>query len=286
MLRPTAGRARVAFQGELGAYSQGAVYAFFGKVDVVPLPTLQRVFASLSEPPGGQVDFAVVPIENSVAGSVGETFDLLFSSDVRIVGETSIPVRHCLMIHRDAGPEGITKVMSHPQGLAQCREYLDAHHRGWEQVPAYDTAGSAKMIRDRAMKDTAAIASELACEIYGMTLLARGVEDDHSNATRFVVIARADAPGETAPTGDDKTSVIFTTSHAAGSLVRALGCLSSRGISLARVESRPIRGRSWEYSFYVDFYGHMKDKKCAEGLEELGRDTLQLKVLGSYPRAV
>lgn len=283
---------RISFQGELGAYSQSAVYSFFGRdnvAEVMPLPTLQRVFSELCSDPKtnpSKPNYAVVPIENSIAGSVGETFDLLVSRDVKIIGETAVPVQHALVIHRDADLKDVKKVISHPQALAQCREYLDAHH--WEQIAVYDTAGAVKMVRDENLLDTAAIASELACEIYRMKLVQRNIEDDHSNKTRFVILVSApEASGLLPePSGSDKTSVIFSTKHAPGSLVRALSVLSFRGINLSRIESRPIKSKPWEYYFYVDFDGHLKEERCKQAIEDLQTQTLELKLLGSYKRAI
>jgi prephenate dehydratase len=277
-----------AIQGELGAYSQQAVYSFFGRKkvsEVLPLPTLQRVFSVLTQKRNAP-EYAVVPIENSSAGSVGETIDLLISKDVRIIGETSIPVKHCLIIHKDATLGKIKRVMSHPQALAQCREYLDNNGKNWEQVSVYDTAGSVKMIKEQNLKDTAGIASELASEIYGMKLVKKGIEDDPSNTTRFVVIEDAKNLTLTEPSGDDKTSAIFATKHEPGCLVRALSVLSSNGINLNRIESRPFRGRPWEYYFYVDFSGHMKDEKIGGAVEDLRGEVEELKILGSYKRRV
>jgi len=295
---------KVAFQGELGAYSQSAVYAFFGKSnvgEVIPLPTLQRVFGAVCGE-SSSPDFAVVPIENSLAGTVGETVDLLIQKDVRIVGETSVPVEHCLIIHKDTTLDKIRKVMSHPQALAQCREYLDKSGRGWEQVSIYDTAGSVKMIKEQHLLDTAGIASELAAEIYGMKVAKRRIEDDHSNRTRFIVIERVskrkkkkDSAGsnlatstfvDTEPTGKDKTSAIFVTRHEPGALVSALAALSTLGINLTKIESRPMRGRAWEYYFYVDFEGHVKEERCRKAIAKLAQQTEELKVLGSYRRGV
>ena len=280
-----------AIQGELGAYSQQAVYSFFGREvpkQIVTLPTLQRVFSLIN---GNAVapDFAVVPVENSLAGSVGETIDLLISKNVRIVGETSVPVSHCLIIHKDTSIDRIRKVMSHPQALAQCREYLDRMGRYWEQVSVYDTAGSVKMIREQNLMDVAGIASELACEIYGMKLAAREIEDDPSNRTRFVVVEsgeRKESNLPTEPTGDDKTSAIFATKHEPGCLVRALSALSSRAINVDRLESRPIKGKPWEYYFWIDFSGHVKEDQCKKAIEDLRYQTEELKILGSYPRGV
>jgi prephenate dehydratase len=279
----------VAFQGELGAYSQAAIYSFFERDmvhEVVHLPTLQRVFDTICIEKDAP-RFAVVPIENSTAGSVGETIDLLISKNVRIVGETSVPVEHCLIIHKNTSLDKITKVMSHPQALAQCREYLDKFGRGWEQVSVYDTAGSVKMIKEQSLKDTAGIASELAAEIYEMQLVKKGIEDDPSNATRFVVIE--DSKKEQAPlkpTGNDKTSAIFAVKHDPGCLVRALSCLSFRGINIDKLESRPFRGRPWEYYFYMDFSGHIMEDKCAKAIEDLRNQCEELKILGSYPRGI
>jgi chorismate mutase / prephenate dehydratase len=282
----------VAIQGELGAYSQQAVYSFFGRDvarKIIPLPTLQRVFSAIDGSASTPPDFAVVPIENSLAGSVGETIDLLISRNVRVVGETSVPVSHCLIIHKDTTLDRIRKVMSHPQALAQCREYLDRSGRGWEQVSVYDTAGSVKMIKEQNLMEVAGIASELACEIYGMKLAAREIEDDPSNRTRFVVVengVKKVSNLETEPTGDDKTSAIFATKHEPGCLVRALSALSSRAINVDRIESRPIKGKPWEYYFWIDFSGHVKEDRCNKAIEDLRYQTEELKILGSYPRGV
>jgi prephenate dehydratase len=282
----------VAFQGELGAYSQQAVYSFFGRDNtrrVVPLPTLQRVFSVICEEKKSAPDFAVVPIENSLAGSVGETIDLLISKNVRIVGETSIPIRHCLIIHKNTALGKIKRVMSHPQALAQCREYLDKNGKNWEQVSVYDTAGSVKMIKEQKLMDAAGIASELAAEIYGMKLVKKGIEDDTSNTTRFVVVENAEKKRSVIgdrPSGDDKTSAIFATKHEPGCLVRALSVLSTKEINLNRIESRPYRGRPWEYYFYMDFSGHEKDEKVRNAIDELRGAVEELKILGSYERRV
>ena len=281
----------VAIQGELGAYSQQAVYSFFGKENVkkvLALPTLQRVFHALCSGKAAP-NYAVVPIENSSAGSVGETIDLLISRNVRIVGETKVPVQHCLIVHPDSKLTKIKKVMSHPQALAQCREYLDKNGKGWEQVAVYDTAGSIKMIKEQRLLDTAGIASELASEIYGMKVVKKGIEDDKTNTTRFVVIqdgAGTVSEAATEPTGDDKTSAIFATKHEPGCLVKALSALSSNGINLNRIESRPYRGRPWEYYFYVDFSGHMKDESVRNAIDELKDHVEELKILGSYLRRI
>jgi prephenate dehydratase len=278
----------VAFQGEIGAYSQSAVFSFFGRTKVKqvrPLPTFSQVFASLFVEP--RCDFAVVPIENSLAGSVGESLDLLRLNDVRIIGEVKIPIEHLLLAQKNTNILQIKKVISHPQALAQCRKFLDS--RQWQQVAVYDTAGAAKMIKEENLNDTAAIAGELAGEIYHLKVLARGIEDDSSNSTRFVVIARSfrqkgnRSISDFRPRGKGrKTSVIFSTQHLPGSLVNALSTFSTRGINLTKVESRPMKSRPWEYYFFVDFEGDLEDPKCAEALRELQSCTSEIKVLGSY----
>jgi prephenate dehydratase len=294
---------RVSFQGEVGAYSQGAVYSFFGREnvrEVVPLPTFRSVFHSLSQINDkvdenenrhrtNVVDFAVVPIENSLAGSVGETLDLLLSSNVRIIGEVSIPISHALMAKKGGSIAQIARVMSHPQAIAQCKAFLDA--RNWQQVAVYDTAGAAKMISEQGLEDTAAIASELAAEIYHLEILERDIEDDRSNQTRFVVIKESSNKEEEElqnvvldPGAKFKTSILFSTKHRPGSLVEALSALSVRKINLTKIESRPMKSRPWEYYFFVDFEGHERDGTCADALAELETKTNELKILGSYRR--
>jgi prephenate dehydratase len=281
----------VAFQGELGAYSQSAVYTYFGKEkikQVVPLPTFSQVFASLFSTHA--CDYAVIPIENSLAGSIGETLDLLHSSDVKIVGEVSIPIEHGLLARKGVPLNQIRKVISHPQAIAQCKRYLDS--KDWQQIPVYDTAGAAKMVRDENLKDTAAIASRLAAEIYGLEILERNIEDDSLNSTRFVVIesnAKSQESRNLGSTGSViqssiryKTSVIFATEHKPGALVGALSALSTRNINLTKIESRPIKSRPWEYYFFIDFEGHKDDQNCREALQELKRKTSEIKILGSY----
>jgi prephenate dehydratase len=280
----------IAFQGELGAYSQSAVYEFFGRkgVRVVPLATLQEVFRNLFTKRRPRPDLAVVPIENSTAGSVGETIDFLAASRVRIVGETSIPIHHCLMTNRGTRLEEIRRVLSHPQALSQCRNFLALEGRHWQQIPTYDTAGSAKMISEQRLAGAAAIAGELAAEIYGMTVVRKNIEDDHTNTTRFIVVEASGGakPRErNEPSGEDKTTVIFFAKHKPGSLVRALDCFSSRGINLLKIESRPIRGKPWEYLFYIDVEGHVEERECSRAMADLRSRATKVKLLGSYPKA-
>jgi prephenate dehydratase len=270
----------VGFQGERGAYSELAVYKHFGEgeVNVIPFEDLSDVFDAVVS---GQVQLGIVPIENSLAGSIGETFDLLINLDVTIAGEVAIAISHCLIGNKGGTVKDVKRVYSHPQALEQCREFLSKMKL--EQVPAYDTAGSVKLVKQLEKKENAAIASEVAAKIYEMEILAKNIEDEKTNQTRFLIISKKErAP----PTSSDKTSVIFSTKHAPGALVRALSCLSSWGINMDRIESRPMRSKPWEYFFYVDFDGHQENERVREALADLKKNSEYIKILGSYPKTV
>jgi chorismate mutase / prephenate dehydratase len=266
----------VSFQGEHGAYSEQAAYDFFGEsIKTKPCAALKDVFREVEERP---VSFGVVPAENSLEGTITQTYDLLLQSPLQISGEIKIKISHCLLGLPGTNLKDISKVYSHPQALAQCRRFLEDLHVTVE--PAYDTAGSAKMIMERGLRGAAAIAGERAGALYGLDMVRREIEDDPENYTRFFVVGKDDAP----PTGKDKTSIVFGTKHSPGSLHRALNELAIRGINLTKIESRPIRGTPWEYHFFVDFEGHRSDQSCADALRGLARSVTFVKVLGSYPR--
>ena len=267
---------RVAFQGERGAYSEEAVAAFFGEVDVLPCSMLREVFDAVSS---GRAERGVVPVENSQAGSINETYDLLLAHSLYISGELDLRIRHCLLALPGQTLEGIRKVSSHPQALAQCEAYLREH--GLEPVPAYDTAGSAKLLADQQARGVAAIASRRAAQIYGLAVLAEGIESNPANFTKF--LALADVPAMRAR--DCKTSIVFTTRNWPGALYRALGAFATRDINLTKLESRPRREVPWEYVFYVDFEGYQHDPPAAAALAELAGLTTFLRVLGSYPKS-
>jgi len=268
---------RVAFQGEIGAYSESAIYEFFGQnVQPIPCKRFSDVFRSVES---GETEFGVVPIENSIEGSVTQVYDLFLEYDLKVCGEVVLRIAHCLIANPGIELGSIKVIFSHPQALGQCRNFLE--RLNCELISTYDTAGSVKMIKERGMLDAAAIASERAAEIYGMNILARDIADNPNNYTRFFVLSKNDAP----PTGNDKTSIIFSTRHVPGALYRALGEFALRGINLTKIESRPTRQRPWEYNFYLDFEGHRTEARCAEALEGLRRNTLFLKILGSYPKA-
>jgi chorismate mutase/prephenate dehydratase len=268
---------KVAYQGERGAYSESAVYQFFGeKAEVQPCKDFRDVFESVKR---REVEAGVVPVENSIEGSVNQNYDLFFSYDLKVCGEVIVRVAHCLIVNPGTSMSQIKSVYSHPQALAQCRSYLEKAK--WELIPTYDTAGSVKIIKEQKLLNAAAIASERAAEIYNMNILAKDIADNPENYTRFFVLSKEDSP----PTGKDKTSIIFSAKHEPGSLYHALGEFAKRNINLTKIESRPTRQTPWEYNFYLDFEGHRTEPKCAEALNTLKRYAIFVKVLGSYPKA-
>ena len=268
---------RVAFQGERGAYSESAVYSFFGaSVEVKPCRDLAEVFENVDKQ---ESQYGVVPVENSLEGSVNQTYDLFLTHDLKVCGEIILRVSHCLIANPSTSLEAVKAVYSHPQALAQCRNFLERFGR--ELIPTYDTAGSVKMLKEKGLKDAAAVASERAAELYGMKILAREIEDNPANYTRFFVLSHEDSP----ITGRDKTSIIFSAAHTPGSLYTALGEFAKRNINLTRIESRPTKQTPWEYNFYLDFEGHRGEARCAEALKALEKSAAFIKILGSYARA-
>lgn len=267
----------VAFQGELGAYGNEAVFSHFGR-EAQPFPcrSFQDVFASVSS---GKVDLGLVPVENSLAGSINDNYDLLRQHDLFVTGEICHPVHHCLMALPGQTLADVKRVISHPQALAQVEVYL--RQLGVEVVATYDTAGSAKMIREQELQGVAAVAGAGAAELYNLEILARNIQTVPDNTTRFVALSRT--PAERGP-GPHKTMLVLSTSHQPGSLYRALGALAERKINLLKLESRPSRNRAWEYVFYLDFEGHREDPPVREALAELATHTVFCKVLGSFTR--
>ncbi len=270
----------VAFQGERGAFSEEAAVAALGP-DIRPLPcrSFPDVFAAVV---AGRAAYGVVPIENSLTGSIRENYDLLLAHELHIVGETEIRIRHCLLALPGVRLAGIRRVLSHPQALAQCERTLRELLPDAELVPVYDTAGSALIIRREGLRDAAAIAGRRAAEIHGMAVLAEDLADSPENYTRFLVLGREPV----VPEGPAKTSIVFAAENVPGALHRCLEPFAMRGIDLTKIESRPLRERRWEYLFYVDFAGGAHEARCREALEELRGRTTFLRVLGSYPRTV
>jgi len=270
-------RMRVAFQGEKGAYSESAVYAFFGpSADIKPCGDLSDVFESVEK---GETEFGVVPIENSIEGSVNQTYDLFLTHNVKVCGETILKIDHCLIANPNVWLDSIKVIYSHPQALAQCRNFLE--RLGCDLIPTYDTAGSVKIMKEKKLRDAGAIASERAAGLYGMKILAKGIADNPNNYTRFFVLSKNDSP----PTGRDKTSIIFSVKHIPGSLYHALGEFAKRNINLTKVESRPTKQKPWEYNFYLDFEGHRHEERCQEALRGLEKKAVFMRILGSYSKA-
>lgn len=270
--------ARVAFQGERGAYGEMAALQFFPKANLLPKKTFQDVFDAAEY--AAAADYIVVPVENSIEGSVNEIYDLLLQTRMSVMGEVYQRVRHCLITNR--GAKKIKYVHSHPQALAQCRGYLQ--RKKLEPVPAYDTAGAVKMIKENRMLNSAAIASKRAAELYDMKILDEDIQDRKNNYTRFLVLSPKKTKDD-AKAGQYKTSMIFSVKHVPGALFGIIGEFAIRRINLTKIESRPTKETPWEYNFYVDFEGHAQDKAVQEALRSIKPKTSYLKILGSYKKA-
>lgn len=269
---------RVVYQGERGAYSEDAVARVFGDhADALPCLEFGDAFEAVDT---GDATHAVLPVENSIEGTVAQVNDLLFEHDLTVTSEVILAVDHCLIANPRATIEDIRVVYSHPQALAQCRRFLARHPR-WRQIPTYDTAGSVKIIKANGRKEEAAIASRRSAELYRMKVLAEGIQTDHENYTRFFVLEKH--PHKVR--GADKTSIAFVAKNVPGSLHACLGEFAKRGINLTKLESRPRRARPWNYVFYADFEGTMDEPKCREAVGALVTTAGFVKVFGSYRRA-
>ncbi len=267
----------VAFQGEHGAYSEEAIRQQFGaEVDTLPSRTFEDIFASLDD---DRSSMGVVPVENSLAGSINKSYDLLLDHDFRVQGEILLRVRHNLLTLPGNGDK-IEQVRSHPQALAQCESFLNRH--GFTAIPWYDTAGSAKELAEHPEPQVGVIASVLAAEIYDLEIVQQGIEDLLFNFTRFFVIGKGDAQ----QSENAKTSLVFATPHSPGALYACLGEFAERNINLVKLESRPRRNRPWQYVFYLDFEGHWQEPDCSAAVLGLLNRAAFVKMLGSYPAAV
>jgi prephenate dehydratase len=264
----------IAYQGEPGAFSEAASRQIDAAAELLPCREFEDVFHAVS---AGRADYGVLPIENSIGGSIHRNFDLLQQNDLPIVGETEVPVVHHLLALPGTTLEQVRRIYSHPQGLAQCERFLrtltDVEIRA-----SYDTAGSAKMIAGDRMVDAAAIASARAGEVFGLQTLRAGIQDYDHNTTRFLVIGRQ--PLSNAP--HDKTSIVFTLPNEPGALFKALSAFSLRNIDLTKLESRPMPSRKWEYLFYMDLKASPEEPACARALAHLGEIAPMLRILGSY----
>jgi prephenate dehydratase len=275
-------RKRVAFQGARGAFSEEASRLLVGdNVVYLPCERFEEVFRALAD---GKVDYAVVPIENTLAGSVHENYDHLLNFKLPIVAEGRVRIVHNLIAHPDAKPSEIRRAISHPVALNQCLRFF-AQHPGIRSETYYDTAGSVKRVMEQGDMTTAAIASRAAAEYYGAKILKRSIEDDRENYTRFFLLTLKKRRQRSKPAGRPKTSIVFATRNEPGALFRCLAAFSLRDINLMKIESRPLRGRPWEYLFYLDFLGDPEETRARNAMSHLGEMTELLAVLGSYPEA-
>ena len=273
-------RQRTGIQGELGAFSQEAVRQLLGDhAEVVPYPTFEAVFRALRS---GRIAAAVIPMENTLAGSVHENYDHLLHFDVRIAAETNLRIVHNLIAPPGVRFADIRKVYSHPVALNQCLKFF-ARHRKLERTPFYDTAGSVKMVMEQRTPGAAAIASSVAAGIYGGTILKRSIEDDRRNFTRFFLLYPSKRLPAPRPSKEWKTSLVFTTRNIPGALFRGLAAFALRDLNLTKIESRPLHGKPWEYLFYVDFLGRENEPRVQNALRHLAEIADFLRVLGSYP---
>ena len=266
---------RVSFQGERGAYSDAASISFFGdNIEVIPCPTFADV---LKNTENGVSDYSVLPVENSLEGSVGESNDLLLSTNLKAVNEIYHRIHHCLI--GTGSLADIDTVYSHPQALGQCRQFIQEN--SLKTIPSYDTAGSVKIIKDLNKSNVACIASKNAAEIFGVPVIQDGIEDNANNYTRFLIFSKE----KNDKTENSKTSIIFSVKHEAGALYQIINEFYQNKINLTKIESRPNKNTLGEYNFYVDFEGHQDDSTVKDVLQKLRDNTTFLKILGSYPIA-
>ncbi|MFH0889367.1 MAG: prephenate dehydratase [Planctomycetota bacterium] len=266
----------IGFQGEHGAYGEVAVISFDKAMVPLPCREFSDVFEVVSE---GQIDFGIVPVENSLEGAVTEVNDLLVMTDLKIVGEVKLPIHHSLLALPETDYREIKMVYSHPQALAQCRGFLSRNNL--EPIPFYDTAGAAKMISDTRAKAAAAIASKSCAELYNLEIIKEEIEDNKSNFTRFLILAK-----EPSKEPGNKCSIVFSTKHEAGTLFTVIEIFSDADINLTRIESRPIRNDPGKYAFFLDFQGLDRDTKVIKALESVQQKSVMFKFLGCYKEAV
>jgi prephenate dehydratase len=270
---------KIAFQGIRGAYSELALHEHFGKsAETVSCDSFDDVFEAVN---GGEVAYGLIPVENTIAGTVVENYDLLFANDLFVIAEVYLPIRHTLLGKKGTRLEEITQALSHPHALKQCKDYLKSH--GIKMIPTYDTAGAAQAVADGDRMDCAAIASELCAEIYDMKILARNIQSNNSNTTRFFVIAKKENVPADHVTG--KTTVAFKTRHYPGALVDCLKIFQKYNLNLTKLESRPIPENPWEYVFYAAFEAGIDDDEVKAAIGELTLHAVFVKLLGSYPIA-
>ena len=266
---------KVAFQGEHGAYSEIAAGRFFPGALLIPVKQFYEIFDLLA---GLEIDAAAVPVENSIEGSINEIYDLLLDSKMKVTGEIFQRINHCLIANVQR--EKLTKVYSHPQAIAQCRNYLRI--KGLDPIPTYDTAAAVRMIKEKHFVDAGAIGSKRAAQIYDMRIIDEGIQDRENNYTRFLILSNL----ETAPSGEDRTSLIFGLKHSPGALFNVLKEFANSNINLTKIESRPTKEKPWEYNFYVDIEGHATQDNIKSVLLKIKGKCTFFKVIGSYKKGI
>ena len=266
---------RISFQGERGAYSEAASVLFFeDEIETIPCSTFAN---ALKNTENDASDYSILPVENSLEGSVGESNDLLLSTMLHVTGEVYHRIHHCLIGTGSIGD--IDTVYSHPQALGQCRQFIQEN--SLKTIPSYDTAGSVKIIKDLNKNNVACIASKDAAEIFDVPIIQEGIEDNANNYTRFLIFSKE----KSNTTENSKTSIIFSVKHESGALYQIINEFYQQKINLTKIESRPNKNTTWEYNFYVDFEGHQDDSAIKDVLRKLRDNTTFLKILGSYPIA-
>ena len=266
---------RIAYQGVQGAYSEAAALRFNSAADLLPRPSFEEVFAAVAQ---RQATHGILPIENTIGGTIHQNYDLLLEHDLPIVGEVNLSIAHHLIVNAGTTLDQVRRVYSHPQGLAQCERFLRTL-KDVEIIATYDTAGSAKMIKEEQLHDSAAIASERAAKLFGLEILQSGVQDYAENFTRFLLIGL-----EATPLGKpDKTTIVFTVANEAGALFKALSVFALREIDLTKLESRPLPERPFEYLFYADLATNREELRCARALMHLAEFAPSVRTLGAYP---
>jgi chorismate mutase/prephenate dehydratase len=271
------GDLEVAFQGEDGSFGQEVAFNFFGRsVKTRQCDTVEEVANLVQQ---GNLAHGIVPVENSQDGSIGSTYDLLLESSLMACGEAQIRTTYCLAGNKSAVLSSIKKIYAHPQALGQCQAFL--RHLGCELIPTYHTLGTVRTIKEKRLSDSAIVAGEGVAFAGDLKILAREIEDNRWNSTRFFLLGKQDAP----PTGSDKTSIVTLLKHEPGTLYHVIKEFAEREINLTKVETRPTRKTPWEYHFYIDFEGHRLDNRIIQTLEKIEKACLFMKVLGSYPRA-
>lgn len=271
---------RVAVLGGPGTYSEAAAVKFYGdSIQAVAKNDFDEIFEAVCH---GQADRGILPVENSLAGSIHRNYDLLLRYDLSIVGETQVHIAHQLVTLPGVELSHIKKVYSHPQALAQCEHNLAKLLPQAEQVPVRDTTAGLKILREQTVGDGAALASHRAATLYHMHILQPNMQDNSENYTRFVIVAAEPVK----PEGEAKTSIVYSMDNQPGSLFKSLAVFALRDIDLTKIESRPLQGKRWQYLFYIDFIGSLQEERCQNALNHLQEITSYFKVLGSYPRGV